>query len=232
MLGPWLSRVFQAIRPLISSKDIRAGSRWPIELAKLLDESQFGILCVTRENMNAPWLLFEAGALSKSLDEGRVIPYLLDLEASDLRGPLSQFQAVVADEKGTRQLVQAIAEAHPLNLRPVELLNDVFSTWWPKLRSQLEELVNRSANHTDVQPSPGSIKSRREEEADLPMDVQKEIESAEAYEAIGDVWSAHRIYASAAEKLEHLSKPALAKEMRRRAKKNASAAAAISRGDR
>lgn len=45
-----------------------------------------------------PWLNFEADALAKSLDEGRVRPVLLDLQSSDVVGPLAQFQATIATD--------------------------------------------------------------------------------------------------------------------------------------
>jgi hypothetical protein len=64
----------------MSAKDIYAGARWSHELAKQISKSNFGILCVTRESMNKPWIMFEAGGLAKSLDEGCVIPLLVDLE--------------------------------------------------------------------------------------------------------------------------------------------------------
>lgn len=65
----------------------------------------------------------------------------------------------------------------------------------------------------------------------IPDDVQDEIESGEAYESIGDVWSAARVYGTVEAKLRALGKHELADEMKRRAKKNRSFAAQIMRGD-
>lgn len=73
-----------------------------------MEATNVGILCVTRDNMNAPWLLFEAGALAKSIQSGRVVPLLLDLDLRDITGPLAQFQAKKADEAGITDLVTSL----------------------------------------------------------------------------------------------------------------------------
>ena len=52
-----------------------------------------GILCVTRENHEAPWLNLQAGALAKAVDVSRVVPLAIDLAPSDVVLPLGQFQA-------------------------------------------------------------------------------------------------------------------------------------------
>ena len=65
------------------------GSQWFHELGKVLDESSFGILCLTRQNLGAPWVLYEAGALGKHFGQARVVPLLIDLKMPDLEGRLA-----------------------------------------------------------------------------------------------------------------------------------------------
>jgi hypothetical protein len=50
----------------MSAEEIGKGERWSINLAKELESSNFGLVCLTPENVNAPWLHFEAGAILKS----------------------------------------------------------------------------------------------------------------------------------------------------------------------
>src|SRR5262245_28890295 len=81
------------------SADLDPGVGWVQQLGKELEGSDFGILCPTADNVESPWLLFEAGAIAKNFGSARVVPYLID--AINLNSPLSQFQHVRADEDGT-----------------------------------------------------------------------------------------------------------------------------------
>ncbi len=85
-LRAWLPMVLQASKPFMSKRDIDKGSRWHVELAKALEVTKVGIICLVPENQTASWLLFEAGALSKTVDRGtRVCTYLLaELKPQDV----------------------------------------------------------------------------------------------------------------------------------------------------
>lgn len=52
----------------MSATDIDKGTRWREEVGTALDTMKAGIICLTPENLSAEWLLFEAGALSKTRD--------------------------------------------------------------------------------------------------------------------------------------------------------------------
>ena len=69
----------------MSEHDIDKGTRSIPAISKTLEETQFGIICLTPENLNAPWL-FEAGALSKSQEDARVWTFLYDLDYVDVQG--------------------------------------------------------------------------------------------------------------------------------------------------
>ena len=82
----WLKSVIQAVEPWISAEDIERGSRWGLDVARQLSQSKVGIICLTSANLNAPWILFEAGVSSKTLEDTYVIPYLLGVEPASLTG--------------------------------------------------------------------------------------------------------------------------------------------------
>jgi hypothetical protein len=67
VLRDWLPKMFDHIDPWASEVDIDAGMRGLDVIQDRLNASSFGIIVVTTENMNKPWLNFEAGALSKRL---------------------------------------------------------------------------------------------------------------------------------------------------------------------
>lgn len=136
-LRVWLPRVIQSVRPWMSDADISAGSRWLSEVSHELDETSVGIICVTQENLNSPWLHFEAGALSKSLDQSRVCPVGLNLKPGQIKGPLSQFQAVTLDEGGMFRILGTLNKLIPDQALPDTELKEIFAVWWPNLCAKL-----------------------------------------------------------------------------------------------
>ena len=139
-LRDWLPSVIQSVDPFMSASDIDKGSRWSNDLARHLEDAQFGLICLTQENLKAPWLLFEAGALSKSIENSRVVPFLYEVSSAQLEGPLAQFQASGADKNSTLELVKLINEqSEGDGLDPARLEN-TFETWWPQLEKALEKI--------------------------------------------------------------------------------------------
>lgn len=136
-LRDWLPLVLHYVEPWLSETDIAAGERWADAIAKELEASNFGIICVTRDNLASPWILFEAGSLSKSLSNSRVIPLLLDLEFTEVSGPLAQFQAKKADLDGVGETIQSINRAAP---QPVQenRARQLFDALWPDLNKKLQ----------------------------------------------------------------------------------------------
>ncbi len=131
--------VLQSAAPWLSHADISAGDRWADTVAKELDASDFGITCITRENSSSPWIHFEAGALAKRMQEGRVIPLLLDLDFKDISGPLAQFQAKKADREGLLGVVNAVNELSDVKVSET-LLPKQFDALWPSLESAIEAI--------------------------------------------------------------------------------------------
>jgi TIR domain len=150
-LRDWLPSVIQVVEPYVSSEDIDPGARWSTDIAVQLEDTDFGILCVTRDNVETPWLNFEAGALSKSVETSRVVPFLVDLGPSDIpRGPLAQFQAVRPTRTGILRLIRGINDfCGALSPERVEGTVDV---WWPHLEEILQEVQQGVQLVTEVAP--------------------------------------------------------------------------------
>jgi len=135
-LRNWVPLVLQYAKPWLSDKDITSGGRWSLEIARQLDDAQFGIICVTKENLAAPWIFFEAGALSKAVTASLVCPYLMDVEFGELVGPLTQFQARKADKGSTLQLLESLNQKASTPV-PAAHLAKVFEALWPDLEKEI-----------------------------------------------------------------------------------------------
>lgn len=141
-LREWLPAVLQAARPWMSSADVAPGSRWGSEIALELQESRCGIICLTPDNLDAPWVMFEAGALSHTLERTLVIPYLLGVQPADLSGPLVQFQVATATRDGTFHMVKGLNRALGDSAVSDTLLDRTFEMWWPHLERELGAVLS------------------------------------------------------------------------------------------
>src|SRR6185369_2001244 len=131
-LPQWLPGLVPGSEPWMDS-DLPAGSDWTHEITNRLQRARAGIICLTDENKNSPWLLFEAGALTRS---AQLYLYLIDLETKDLAGPLSHFAATTADRNGSWRLVAALNNAAEQPV-PENVLRDQFDDHWPDLEVAL-----------------------------------------------------------------------------------------------
>jgi len=140
-LRQWLPDVIQDAEPWLSASDIDAGARWSRRIQDELAASAFGVICLTRTNQLSPWILFEAGALAKTIEDAFVCPYLVDLAPSDLEsGPLTQFQAKRATESDTLELVRSMNKAQGAAALGDDKVERAFRRWWPDLNAALENL--------------------------------------------------------------------------------------------
>jgi TIR domain len=162
-LTEWLRPVVQHIDPWMSDERIRSGTRWREVIGKVLDATDFGIICLTRANQHEPWLVFEAGALAKRLDVARVVPLCIDMAPSDITGPLEGWQGNRLEKEGMRRLVYDLNDATGQPVPQVGLGN-VFDAMWPQLESATEKA-------RDV--TPGSDESDRTEKDMLAELVER-----------------------------------------------------------
>lgn len=94
MLAKEIKRILQdsfgySVSVFISDIDIGYGDNWRDALSKKIKDADLGIIALTNENINQPWLLYEAGALSQKCT---IIPVFYGNRETE--GPLKDRQAV------------------------------------------------------------------------------------------------------------------------------------------
>jgi hypothetical protein len=142
----WIPGVIQSIEPWMSESDIDIGSRWGPDLDRELEQTDFGILCLTPECKSSTWIHYEAGALSKLVDKSRVCPYLLGLQPTDLIGPLVNFQAAKANREETLKLMQTINNIAGDKPLPSDRLKSTFERFWPDLEAEINKIAQHDSN--------------------------------------------------------------------------------------
>lgn len=150
LLADWIKVVVQASKPWVST-ELDRGSNWVGEISAALSSTNVGVLCVTAANANAPWLLFEAGALAKGLAKSRVIPLLIDLQPTDLGMPLSQFNATSCTREGIAQLVHTVNRATDEPL-PQEIVETSIAAHWVRFETRLSEILATTESPEPVIP--------------------------------------------------------------------------------
>jgi hypothetical protein len=140
-LKNWLPQIINALKPWLSSTDIDKGARWGVDVATKLEISKAGIICLTPGNLRSEWILFEAGALSKTLQNTFVCPLLISMEPADVKGPLAQFQATRATRDDVHKLLKTLnAGLEDATRRSDAQIDESFEVWWPKLEASLKAL--------------------------------------------------------------------------------------------
>ncbi len=137
-LKAWIPAVLQSVDVFYSPEDIEKGDDWNSRLTKELEDCKYGVICLTPENVKAPWINFEAGALAKSMDS-RVSALMLGIATSDVKGPLSRFQNTRFEKEDFRKLVRSINSSTEKPLAP-DILSYIFEKMWPHLQSVLSQI--------------------------------------------------------------------------------------------
>lgn len=157
LMDEWIQCVLQAVRPWVSSKDIDKGTIWFSEISDTLAETKLGIICLTKDNRNKPWILFEAGALAKGLSSQKVCTFLIDLEPADVDNPLAQLNHTMPNKDGLFGLMRTINSTLGDKALTDKVLEQVFETYWP----QFEEKFNHAIEYN--KPEENGAPARTEE---------------------------------------------------------------------
>ena len=134
----WLEQCIQSLEVFYSSEDIEKGDNWQVKLSNELKDTNYGIICLTSDNIDAPWIHFEAGALSKMLDS-RVMVLAVNISFADIKGPLKTFQATKLEKDDAFRMLKAINNGQDKPLSEEKLKNS-FDAFWPQFNEKIETI--------------------------------------------------------------------------------------------
>ncbi|MDD0973841.1 hypothetical protein [Pseudomonas fontis] len=152
VLSDWIKCVLQASEPWISTRHIDRGSLWFTEINEKLRDISVGIVCLTQENKDKPWILFESGALAKGLSTNRVCTFLVDLQPHDLTDPLAQFNHTVPGKSGVWELVRTLNSCLVEKSLDERVLEKAFEVYWPIFETEFKAAL--AANEPEKQAKP------------------------------------------------------------------------------
>lgn len=121
----------------VASKDIAPGASWFSVISEQLDLCDVGVIIVTPQNKERPWLHFEAGAIAKRVGSGAAIPLLCGVAKGELSGTaLAQLQALDMNAEDLRKLCGRLNDLLGQGLEPSHI-DEAFEMWWAKFESLL-----------------------------------------------------------------------------------------------
>lgn len=141
LLADWIKCVLQASQPWISTRDIDKGAIWFSEISDQLKDTAAGLVCLTQDNKNNPWILFETGALAKGLTTNRVCTFLVDLKPADVEDPLAQFNHTTSDSSSMWGLVCSLNSGLDASKLNEKILRQVFDTYWPQFDREFKKIL-------------------------------------------------------------------------------------------
>lgn len=148
VLRDWLPKVIQGVKPFVSAKDLDKGSNWTVELTRELKDTDFGIICLAPDNLLSPWLNYEAGAITKSVDS-RVAPVLFNVSKSDVQAPLAQLQLTSINIEEFELLMISINKAAGSQLGEGQV-KEAVGVWWPSLETAINAIEIPQGGNVDT----------------------------------------------------------------------------------
>lgn len=127
----------------VSTVDIASGDDWWNKIQKELKQCKQGILCITKENIKAPWIYFEAGAMIAR--DVPTIPILFNCNIKSLEGsPIIGKQSV--DFYDQSQFLQMIYDINKsMDLLPIQKtqLDAIAKDAYSELKTVLQPILKQ-----------------------------------------------------------------------------------------
>jgi hypothetical protein len=170
----------------MSERGIEAGNRWLKEIDEQLETTNFGILFVTPENQTEPWLVHEAGALAKGIEESRVVPVAIDMEPSDIDWPLARFQAKRLNEDGVWDILNSINSVLESDQLPPDVLERSFEAQWSRLEENLDKVPELPEEDMPKENSPEEVQEERDKKLDEVLELVRSMSREDEVRELGE----------------------------------------------
>lgn len=147
-----LNILFPKAELFLSDQDISMGSNSISEIFKNLSKVDYGLIFITSSNKNEAWLNFEAGAISNSIGENKVIPIAFSgIKIGELISPIANFQGFDFAEDKFKKAMRDINESfeEPMSSNTFERL---LGTSWENITSEVIEVQKNDRGEVEESP--------------------------------------------------------------------------------
>ena len=168
-LSTWLRLMNPQIMPFVSSMNIAPGEKWRNVLSEALSNADYGIFCLTDENLSQPleWMSYEKGFLSVSADVNHpdrsipLVPLIFARSKANIPAEFRDTQSVRFNEENMRFLMRSInrtlatideetARSQPYYLSEPGF-NASFERYYPILEKNVNQALSQNADENEKQ---------------------------------------------------------------------------------
>lgn len=141
--------MIQSIEPFFSP-NIDKGELWHNKLSQELSNTKIGIICLTKTNREAAWIMYEAGVLAKGMGLSCVAPIAFDFPLTELKGPLKHFHGTSFNKDDVLKLMQTINTTCGDPLLKDKALENAFEIRWPELSRKVNAILIEDASRQEM----------------------------------------------------------------------------------
>lgn len=146
----WIRKIYPTVTPFLSSEDLAKGGTWTQEVLDKLANSDCALVCLTRENLQKPWIHFEAGSVATKNGGASVLTLLGDGVTPDhlLSTPLTIFQHTILEKADVLLLLKTINTKLSAGRRSDHEIETMHEQYWP----DLEKSIGKSLRESELRP--------------------------------------------------------------------------------
>lgn len=133
------------ITVFMSEKDIGSGAEWFQIIKSHLNNSCCVIIVLTKENLNAPWVLFEAGAMAMRYEEKRIIPLLFEVSIK-ADNPLYHYNRIKYSKEGFDKMIFDIRSFCGFGNSTKKQLETILASLYNDFDNQIKNSVYKLSN--------------------------------------------------------------------------------------
>jgi len=178
----WITDVIQVVDPFLS-EDMDKGVLSFSEISNALTDCNFGVICLTHENIGSPWINFEAGAMAHQLTPNgqnvSVTGLLVDItKTTEVEGPLSRFQHTSINRPDIEKLLQSINERiEGVGHLSKAQLDKALETHWNALETKINQINQKFDTESVEESDPRSDRELLEEIVELSRANRRDAEA-------------------------------------------------------
>ncbi len=129
------------VQAFLSSSDVKSGEEWFRRIRRELVRASGVVVCLTPQNLRAPWIFLEAGAIGHKLPQSRVFVLLGGVLLRDVPKPLDAFQVTPLDRSKMLRLIKDILAAKSTAALKDAQIVSLFNEHWPAFEKATSEAL-------------------------------------------------------------------------------------------